>query len=115
MSDRTEEGREATETLIHYGVKGMKWGVRKNRSRVEVSRRRVTGSLKTKGGEGRKPSADAKRAKVYGQISKRSGRQALSNAQLKAYIERMNLEQQASRLERNSSVTKFIEELLKSK
>lgn len=112
MSERTDEGRTVTESLIHYGVKGMKWGVRRKRGangRVTLTETKK-GGVKAKGGSGRKVSDDAKRAKVIGQISKKSGYQALSNAQLKAYTERKTLEARARDLDSATSteVVKFV-------
>ena len=109
--DRVSLGEEATSRLLHYGVKGMKWGVRRKRSassRVTVTNRKNLG-LKAVGGAGRGPSADAKRAKVSGQIAKKSGYQALSNKELKAYIARMDLEKKAQTIDRgNSFVSAFL-------
>jgi hypothetical protein len=100
MSDRATVGQEVTEALIHYGVKGMKWGVRRrqaNSSRVTVTTRKNLGTIKTTGGKGRKPSADATKAAISKQIAKKSGKQALSNAELKQLVDRLDLEKRADR------------------
>lgn len=115
MSDKIEEGRAATESLIHYGVKGMKWGVRRKRTatRVTVSERPGK-SLKTSGGQNRSSSKDARTAAVTGQLAKKSGYQALSNAQLRAYTERLNLEANAKRLDynRKNPAVRFVYRIL---
>lgn len=75
----------------HYGVKGMHWGVRKAES--------------SGGGSAAKPapkpppmSADAKAVeKAFGKIN-RGGTDALSNQELQHLVNRLNLEQQYSRL-----------------
>lgn len=113
MSDRVETGRALTDTLIHYGVKGMKWGVRRDRSsRVSIAAKGK--KLKTSGGVGRKPSEDAKRAAVIGRIGKGSGLQALSNKQLQDYQTRLNLEASVRRLEyqKKNRGQKFIDDLI---
>lgn len=106
MSDPATVGQDMTEALMHYGVKGMKWGVRRaerNSPRVTVTTRKRLGTIKTRGGKGRKPSTDAKRAAVVGQISKKSGHQALSNKDLKLLVERLELEKRAGKLESERS------------
>lgn len=115
-SGRVSRGEKATEALLHYGVKGMKWGVRKKRkpqSRVEVSTNK-RGKIKTTGGEKRKPSEDAKKAAVIGQIAKASGYQALSNAQLRTYTERLALESRTRQLEdeKYDTATKIVKNLI---
>lgn len=86
-------------TLLHYGVKGMRWGVR----------RKDTGSAEP-------PSADAQKVTELLGRSKTSGTNALTNAELQAAISRMNLEQQFSRLVEQttpkSAGRKFAEALL---
>ena len=69
--------------LYHYGVKGMKWGVRKDRS-------------KSSGGSRRKESwsDDAREAST---IKKKKVKQ-MSNSELKKLNERTRLEQEYSRL-----------------
>jgi len=65
--------------LEHYGVKGMKWGVRRDRPSVPGSKDHET--------------ASALRTKVTA-----GGTKALSNQELQTLVNRMNLEQQYSRL-----------------
>ena len=74
--------------LAHYGVKGMKWGVRRKRSPSEP----VHG--------------DAKRTKRVVGRARNSGTDAISNRDLQAAITRMNLEQQYNRLRPKSNSEK---------
>ena len=99
--------------LQHYGKKGMKWGVRKDRSsKVTVIDKGK--KLKTSGGYSRKAHSDAVNARTIGQVGKKSGFKALSNAELKAFNERLNLEQSAKRLNYSdkSPPKKFVLKLL---
>jgi hypothetical protein len=99
--------------LAHHGVKGMRWGVRRSRSSsVTVSEKGK--KIKTSGGHGRPAHADAVRVRTIGQVGKKSGLKALSNEELQAYNQRLNLEQQTKRLSYNdkSPPKKFILTLL---
>lgn len=78
------------EVLAHYGTKGMKWGVRKR-------------NVPKQG-----PSNDAKDAHRGLVKAKVSGPQALTNKELKAVNERLNLEQNFQRLSYNPSKAKQI-------
>ena len=69
--------------LMHYGVLGMKWGVRKDRSSGS-SRKRGKNSW----------SDDAKEARAI----RKKGVKQMSNAELKKLNERTRLEQEYSRL-----------------
>jgi len=88
------------EILAHHGIKGMRWGVRRKATVgaqeviVSDTRRKV----KTSGGEGHPAHSDAVRARTSGQVAKKSGTKALSNEELKAFNERLNLEQNFKRL-----------------
>lgn len=85
--------------LEHYGVKGMKWGVRK--SDVPAGETRVTQKgkkLKGEGGKGLPAHEDATKAAVSKQKMKGSGIQSLSNKELKDLHQRMNLEQNVREL-----------------
>jgi hypothetical protein len=99
--------------LAHHGVKGMRWGVRRSRSSsVTVSEKGKR--IKTSGGHGRPAHPDAVRVRTIGQVGKKSGLKALSNEELQAYNQRLNLEQQTKRLSYNdkSPPKKFILTLL---
>jgi hypothetical protein len=65
--------------LVHFGVKGMKWGVHRNRPSLPASQ-------------------DSQRATEVRTKVKTGGTKALSNKELQDLITRMNLEQQFSRL-----------------
>lgn len=99
--------------LKHHGIKGMKWGVRSARpSAVVVSDKRRR--IKTSGGFNRPAHSDAIQARTVSQIGKKSGLKSLSNAELIAFNNRLNLEQQAKRLTFNdkSPPKKFVLTLL---
>lgn len=85
------------EVLAHYGVKGMKWGVRKDRS-ASVTVAAKGKRLKTSGGVHAPPHPDAVTAAGLRQKAKKSGSHALSNAELKMLNERLNMETQYARL-----------------
>lgn len=91
-SDLTGRVTSVGDFLSHYGVKGMRWGVRRGKSAKEG------------------PSAESKKATEIRSRAKRSKPKALTNAELRSAIERMNLEQQFKRLSTNERpvVTRFI-------
>ena len=74
--------------LYHYGVQGMKWGVRKARPSPK------TNSTKARA----KPSEDGRRAAALRKKARSDGKQALSNAELKVLNERTQLEKQYNSL-----------------
>jgi hypothetical protein len=99
--------------LSHHGVKGMKWGVRREKSSsVTVSDKGK--KLKTSGGYNHPAHPDAVRARKISQVGKKSGLKALSNEELRAFNERLNLEQNAKRLafQDQSKAKKFVSTLL---
>lgn len=107
--DRSELGRRLVHggSLSHYGVKGMRWGVRKSEHSVggggtNVKVRSALGNrvVVATGGGKRDLSDDAKKAAVARQVAKRSNVRALSNKELQDLVTRMNLEQQYSDLEK---------------
>lgn len=117
---------EMDATLMHYGVKGMKWGVRKRRSSTPVDhtptdvtvRSHPGGKIETSGGRNQPPHDDAKKAAAYRQQARASSPSTLSNQQLRALLERTKLETEyakirAAELEAaKSPARKFLEKFL---
>ena len=66
------------EFLSHYGIKGMRWGVRRSRSQIDSS------------------SEDHRTAQSAKKKAKKGGVKSLSNKELQDLITRMNLEKQYS-------------------
>lgn len=91
--------------LEHYGVKGMRWGVRRDRTPTAVETVQTPGKrVKATGGKNQSASEDAINAAVARQKARASTPDALSNKELQALVNRMNLEQQYARLnEANAS------------
>lgn len=90
--------------LAHHGTKGMKWGIRKNKNTGPVSVSVSTnkkGKIKTTGGENQPAHSEAVAAKVAVQKAKKSGINSLSNKELQDVAQRLNLEQQVSKLAAN--------------
>lgn len=81
MAEPTTEG-PVEDFLSHYGIKGMHWGVRRDRG----------ASSKAPG------SPDAERARSLQDRAKKQGAHTLSNEDLKHLTQRLQLEQQYSRL-----------------
>lgn len=95
--------------LAHYGVKGMRWGQRKQRAapapiepKVEsiVKRSKLSKTkIKGEGGHNHPATEDALKAAAAQQKLKKSGPAALSNKELQDLAQRLNLEQQVTRLD----------------
>lgn len=92
----------AEDTLAHYGIKGMKWGVSRTRQQIDAD------------------SADVTRVKeARGKIKANRTTDVLSNKELQDVVTRLNLEQQYTRLTtpQNKELFKgqnFIKELTKT-
>ena len=112
--DDLEHSEQVEEFLAHYGVKGMRWGVRKRSSEssdsapsggkkkykvnedgsveVPVTRNSVTGTDAAVNPKGKPASDDAATKYVVDARIKALGLDAVSNSELKAFNERLNLE-----------------------
>lgn len=86
------------ETLKHYGILGMKWGVRRSDKEIARANRRRAAK-----GEPVTPSEDAKKALRSKAKAEESGVEALSNDELKELNERLNLESSYERLTESST------------
>jgi phage gp16-like protein len=102
MSVTADAGREF---IAHYGVKGMRWGVRRSASPTEVTTQSVVNAglssktkVKAKGGQAHPATDDAIKAAMQKQKLKKSGTAALSNKELSELRDRLQLEQQVKQL-----------------
>lgn len=97
-------GAQFTEQFLeHYGVKGMRWGIRKrDTSPQSVTLRQKPGKrVKAKGGKFQPAHEDAVRVAALKQRSRKSTSDSLSTKELQDLVQRMNLEQQLERLDPN--------------
>jgi len=92
--------------VAHSGVKGMKWGVRKKIPTAVEVHARAGRRVKTSGGKMQDASEDAIRVAVAKQKAKKSTTDSLSTKELRDMVDRMNLEQQYSRLGGGSRLEK---------
>lgn len=86
---------DVTDFLEHYGVKGMKWGVRKD-GKTGGTRAALKERFTPK--EKRPPSEDATTAASIRSKTNRRDVSPLTNKELQTAITRMNLEKQYSQL-----------------
>lgn len=95
-----DDRKDLNEVLAHYGVKGMKWGIRRSRSQLD--------SAKPAASEDHNVASAAK-AKV-----KAGGIKSLSNQELKTYLERMDMEKRYKKgnPDLKSEAGKFIKDTL---
>lgn len=97
-------GKEAVEkSLLHYGVLGMHWGVRRatpvsTRARTDVGIVKRQTKVHATGGQSHPPHHDAVKAAEQQQRFKKSGAAALSTNELRDLSQRLQLEAQVSSL-----------------
>lgn len=100
QAEEAEEAEEVEEFLAHFGVKGMKWGVRRSEQKRAAS------------SDDANAASDAK-----AKVKKAGGTHALSNKELQDLVTRMNLEKQFNSLKPDSKAkvaTKFVADVLLS-
>lgn len=93
MAGRTTDG-----FLVHYGIPGMKWGRHKARPTYEKSVKTFGGDSAHRNLNSSPKSIDAQKTHNYQKRVKTAGTDALTTKELKALVERQNLEQQYNRL-----------------
>jgi hypothetical protein len=83
-------------TLAHFGVKGMRWGVRRSEKELH-------------GGKSSHPeSEDHRNAAAAKDKARKHGTKSLSNKELQDMINRMNLEQQYARVAPTPKGVRFL-------
>lgn len=129
--DFADTGARGLEFLEHHGVKGQKWGVRKDHSVSSTTTKTsklkrpstdVTVSQKpgkfvrTSGGKRQIAADDAVKVAASRQLAKKSTTDSLSNKQLQDAVTRMNLETQFNKLsksaDRRGRGKKFVQSLI---
>lgn len=81
--------------LYHYGIKGMKWGVRRTAAQL--------GHVVKKGAKKAKEAIDAKRSEKKAQKLRKKPLRELTDAELKDRIQRLQLEKNAADLMRSTA------------
>lgn len=97
------------ESLKHFGILGMRWGVRRDRTTlariagrpVVVRRAEPKKQIKTAGGSGHPPSEEAIKTAMTKQKARASGTQALTAEEMKDALKRMKLEQEFKQVSSN--------------
>lgn len=89
---------ELEDFFAHMGVRGMHWGIRKKSKTPTADHR----------------SDDAKRADATKAKSKKTGIRSLSNQEISAYMQRLNMEKQFQQTTPSGKVQKFITNLVTS-
>lgn len=108
--------------LFHYGVKGMRWGVRRPVDSATGLIKKGTASAKTgvKNKVRQPKTEEAKSANKSRKQIKKHGTDSMTNAELKKVVNRMNLEQQYSQLldnekasSRRAGASRYVSDILK--
>ncbi len=109
MSDA--EIKTGAEFMAHYGVKGMRWGHRKDSSPQPVAvkttlKRSGKTKIKTTGGKRQPVTEEAVASRAATQKIKKSGIDSLTNKELATLKTRLNLEKEVSKLAKDRTTAK---------
>lgn len=130
------------DALAHFGVKGMRWGIRKRRQSTKadnasaeettVGVSKKTGgprkstpvqvkvipgkAVKTRGGERQPTAPEAVKSAALKQKAKKSGPQSLTNDEMRFLVDRLGLEERLSKVAPKEKTLgqKFIQDFLPS-
>lgn len=100
--------QDVDDIVAHYGIKGMRWGIRRTKAELAGQPEPITikakpgQKIKTAGGKNQPVSEDAKEVAIVRQKAKASGPQSLTNKEMQTLVTRMNLEQQYKTLTEKS-------------
>lgn len=97
MGSTTGLNLDLESVLSHYGIKGMKWGVRRTpeqlgRARAQRKAKKAAVKKQKQTDRSLPASEDSKRASESRRIAANAGPQKLSNKELEFLVNRMNLE-----------------------
>lgn len=100
--------------LIHYGIKGMRWGVRRTEEQLARARGESTTKKKSSGGIFSKKKATKKSSKSASEEKPKKKVSEMDDAELKQVVERLRLENAYRTLtpKQESLGKKFVEKLL---
>ena len=105
-----------SDELFHYGVKGMRWGVRKSTPTSGGTKKSKKKSLIAKMSDKKKKAKKEKTKEEAQEAEKKKSVKDMSDAELRAKISRLQLEKQYSDLSRQtepvSKGKKFVENIM---
>lgn len=85
--------------IIHYGVPGMKWRIRRTKKQLSKARKKVSDLEKKTGDSKSTPDNKTKNEPEISSKKKKISIDDMSNDDLQKYIERLRLEQQLTEIE----------------
>lgn len=118
VAGSTDKPELDNDLLMHFGVKGMKWGVRKRRSSggdgpTRIALKETRKGVQVSGGKNLPAHRDAKVAAVAAQKAKVSGTHSLSNHELRTLLNRLDMEQKYRKAHPPKGAKVFVEKRLK--
>ena len=98
--------------LYHYGIKGMRWGVRRTQQQLGHSPKKVSGKSKNVSSNPKKVIAKSK--KISSRQQRRNEMKNMSDAELRSRINRIQMEKQYMQLTEPqlSPCKKFVKDVL---